>query len=276
MEIVKYSNSNFLDTFLKNFSSEHTRRAYAKDLCDFFDFLTFKPSHPDQLIIENFVNYRESMSGKGLSSNSINRKMSSLKSLMKWCVTSGIIKFNPADSVRSIKASVDTPTLAFSNEEITMMINSPDVTTFIGIRDKLILALLFNLGIRRSELINIKLKDRYTDREHEVLRIIGKGNKLREVPLNSKVRGYISEYYSKLSNLGITLNKEDFLIQTCVGARNEKPIDGNSIYRIVKKYTEQCGIDKRMSPHSCRATAVSYLLEIDESVRNIADFVAVR
>ncbi|MDA9793055.1 site-specific integrase, partial [Bacteriovoracaceae bacterium] len=153
------------------------------------------------------------------------------------------------------------------------MIEAPDLSSRKGLSHRMVLVMLFTLGLRRSELINIKLKDFYTQRNHNVLRIKGKGNKDRHIPINEFVHAEIANYINGLNQYKIDLNDEDFLIQSQPKSKNEIPMDGSTVYRIVTKYKHQLGIIKRLSPHSCRATVISHLLDTQKTpIRDVAIF----
>src|SRR3990167_4780317 len=102
------------------------------------------------------------------------------------------------------------------------------------------MVMLFNLGLRRSELTHLKVKDIYNDRGHKVLKILGKGEKYRHLPLNAGVVREIENYIYLYEKSGSALSSEDFLIQTSGHTKNEKPMDGSTIFRMIEKYAKAC------------------------------------
>src|SRR5690606_3316432 len=104
-------------------------------------------------------------------------------------------------------------------------------------------------------------------------RIQGKGDKLRLIPLNETVYEEIQMYLAHLDDNGISLGPEDFLLQTELNTRNGKPMDGSTIFRVIGRYAKKLGINKSVSPHSCRATVISHLLDTQHAaIRDVATF----
>ena len=210
---------------------------------------------------------------KGLASATITRKLVAIRSFIKWSMAQKLIEYNPLDVVKLPKVQTQAPTLAFDDHEVVQMINSVDANSKKGSMHKLVLTMLFSLGLRRSELANIKIKDIYQERGHYVLEIHGKGNKTRLLPLSKSIINALSEYSNSMKDNGILFDDNDYLIQSVLNGKNHKPIDGSTIYRIIEKYAKICNINKRVSPHSCRATAISHLLDTQKTpIRDVAIF----
>jgi integrase/recombinase XerD len=272
MELIKLEHRNFIEEFLKNFTSLSTRKAYKLDMEDFFKFCNGRFTHPNQLNLMHFISYRDKLIAEGFSSATISRKLYSIKSLMSWCVTQGFIKTNPVQELKLPKPVVKDPTIAFTDEEASKIMDLPDVMEFHGNYHKLMLVFLFYLALRRSELVNIKIEDIYEDRGITVLRVIGKGGKVRIIPLPTEVVLHLGVYITNYKMfVGYALNTGDYLFQSSPYGKSNKPINTNTVFKIVRKYAEKAGINKRVSPHSCRATVISQLLEKNVSLRHVAD-----
>ena len=171
---------DFINEFLSNFLSPQTKRAYIKDLMEFFDFLkagNITINSPSDIKSAWFKIYRDEMINHGFAPATINRRLVAVRSFVKWAVAMKLMDHNPLDAVKLPKVSTISPTIAFDDEEVTRMMSSPNITTKSGNTHRLIIVLLFYLGTRRSELVNIRCKDIFEDRGHRVLRIIGKGKK---------------------------------------------------------------------------------------------------
>lgn len=268
---------DFINEFLGNFLSPQTKRAYIKDLELFFNFLKSgnqQVVHPKDIEAHHFQVYRDSMIENKLSSATINRRLVAIRSFLKWSVASKYTDHNPLDSVKLPKVTNESPTIAFDDHEVREMINAPDTSNKSGICHRITLVLLFNLGLRRSELAKIKIKDIYQDRGHWVLRIMGKGNKERNLPLSPTIIFEIEHYKKQLADIGnMILNDEDFIIQSRPKGKNTIPTDGSTIFRIVNRYAKLLGINKRVGAHSCRATVISHLLDTQNSpIRDVAIF----
>lgn len=272
----KTSIQDFTREFLVQFLSEDTKTAYIKDLKFFFDFLrsgSVIVDHPSQIKSYHFQLYRDHLLERELSSATINRRLVCIRSFMKWAVAATLIDHNPLDTVKLPKVQTESPTVAFDDDEVVMMLNAPDITTHKGRTHKLIMVMLFHLGLRRSELTNMKRHQIVSDRDHYVLRINGKGDKVRLIPLNGVVYEEIIEYIAHLKDAGIELGPEDYLLQTELKIKNDRPMDGSTIYRVIERYARKLGINKSVSPHSCRATVISHLLDTQQTaIRDVATF----
>lgn len=267
---------DFIDDFICQFISPQTKKAYINDLIFFFNFLkkgNVFISSPSQIEGHHFQFYRDFLIQKKYSSATINRKLVAIRSFIKWAMASKLLDHNPLDVVKLPKVQTKDPTLAFDDHEVIQMINAPDLSTRKGHMHKVVITLLFSLGLRRSELVHIKIKDIYKERNHFVVRIQGKGDKPRHLPLTTNILNILDDYLNHLKNIGLTIEEEDYLIQTCAKFKNNRPVDGSTIYRIINKYAKLCNITKRVSPHSCRATAISHLLDTQNTpIRDVAIF----
>lgn len=275
-EKKKISINDFIDDFIGQFISPETQKAYIGDLDAFFSFLKsggLTITHPSQIKGTHFQIYRDELLARSYSSATINRKLVAVRSFIKWSMSLKLIDHNPLDVVKLPKVQTESPTLAFDDEEVVAMINSADLRTKKGSMNRLVMYLLFTLGLRRSELAKIKIKDIYQERSHYVLKIKGKGNKDRHLPLSLDVQKELKDYMDAMAVFNIQFEPEDFLIQSQLKGKNEKPIDGSTIYRMIEKYAKICGINKKVSPHSCRATAISHLLDTQKvPIRDVAIF----
>lgn len=267
---------DFIEDFIGQFISKQTQKAYITDLMLFFKFLRkggLIVQHPDQIKGAHFQIYRDELIENNYSSATINRKLVAVRSFIKWSLASGLIEYNPLDVVKLPKVETQSPTIAFDDQEVVQMINSPDLTTKKGHLHRLTMLLLFSLGLRRNELVNIKLKDIYEDRGHLVVKIVGKGNKNRHLPLSSHVIDALEAYKDAMRSFNLELVPDDYLLQSNTNGRNSRPMNGSTVYRIIEKYAKICNINKRVSPHSCRATAISHLLDTQKTpIRDVAIF----
>lgn len=272
----KISIADFFEDFINQFLSPSTKKAYQKDLELFFGFLKSGDvviSHPSEIQGHHFQFYRDHLVSNKYSSATINRRLVAIRSFIKWAMACKLIDYNPLDIVKLPKVQTESPTSAFDDHEVVQMINSPDQSTQTGQMHKLAMILLFSLGLRRSELTGIQIKDIYQERNHYVLRIKGKGGKDRHLPLNKGVTAAIDTYSQFMATSGYYFEPEDYLLQSKKTLKQRAPIDGSTVFRIIEKYAKACGIKKKVSPHSCRATAISHLLDTQKTpIRDVAIF----
>ena len=247
---------SFLDYLLleKNYS-ELTIKAYGKDIQSFLDFL--KDEYKDENLKE--VNYAQirtwiiKMVNQNISNRSINRKISSLNSFFKFLIKTEYIKINPLVKHKALKTSkkVQVP---FSEEEINSVLNKiSHAGSFEGVRNKLIIELFYATGIRRIELINIKLKD--IDLESKTVKILGKRNKERVIPLLNMLVDSIKTYLEKRKSLQVIEDK-DYLLLTAKGVKLYETL----VYRIINEYFSLASSKVKKSPHILRHSFATHLL----------------
>jgi integrase/recombinase XerD len=262
---------DFINEFLGQFISPETKRAYMTDLGMFFSFIKSGGDNllkPSDIKSYHFQLYRDHLMEIGHAGASINRRLVAIRSFVKWAIASKLMDVNPLDTVKLPKNQTENPTQAFDDKEVMQMISIADLTTHKGRVHRLTMVLLFNLGLRRSELVNIKIADVSNDRGHVVLKIKGKGSKIRLVPLNEFVQTEIESYLNSMN-----LSADDFMLQLSEKNISAQPIDGSTIYRMITSYAKKCGINKKVSPHSCRATVISHLLDTQRTpIRDVAIF----
>jgi len=267
---------DFIDDFLNQFISKQTQKAYISDLVAFFNFLKsggLFVGHPNQIKGAHFQFYRDHLVEKKYSSATINRKLVAVRSFIKWSMASKLIDYNPLDIVKLPKVQTEVPTLAFDDSEVVAMLNAPDLSTKKGQMHKLVIHILFSLGLRRSELVGIKIKHLYQDRGHYIIKIKGKGDKDRHLPITHDVTEALKLYMDAMAHHGVEFEPEDYLFQSVTSGKNTKPMDGSTVYRIIERYAKKCEINKKVSPHSCRATAISHLLDTQKTpIRDVAIF----
>lgn len=247
---------SFLDYLLleKNYS-ELTIKAYGKDIQSFLDFL--KEEYKDENLKE--VNYAQirtwiiKMVNQNISNRSINRKISSLNSFFKFLIKTEYIKINPLVKHKALKTSkkVQVP---FSEEEINTVLNKiSHADSFEGVRNKLIIELFYATGIRRIELINIKIKD--IDLESKTVKILGKRNKERVIPLLNMLIESIKMYLEKRKSLEVIEDK-DYLLLTAKGVKLYETL----VYRIINEYFSVASSKVKKSPHILRHSFATHLL----------------
>lgn len=255
--------------FILNFASKHTQRAYMRDFDEFFSFLNKRGiiiNNPSDLSVIHFIAYRDWMDQTGMTPKTVARRLSSVKSLMDWFFDNGHIKFNPAASLRSRRADVAKPTQALTDEEVVKLLNAPDILTEEGRLHQLLLIFMFMFGLRRSELVQIRFKDIYQSGNHLVLKVTGKGGKVRELPFNGKAKLALESY---LKNLVPAIGPDDFLLQNA--AKRSISLHTDTVYKLFKRYAKRVGITKCVSPHSARATAITKALETGAVITDVAD-----
>lgn len=237
----------------KNYSS-HTVLSYKNDLLQFAFFLESVEDKSD-VSIANSDSIRQwiiELMGNGLSARSVNRKLSSLKSFYKFLIHERVIKQNPARNIISPKTNKPLP-LFFKEREVVSVIQDIIIgDSFEQYRDRLIITLFYETGIRISELINIKDSD--IDNYTNSLKVIGKRNKERRIPIGKILIAEIDEYI-KLRNKEV----DQTTPYLCVRKDGSK-MYSRLVYNVVNKYMSQGSSLSKRSPHVLRHTFASILL----------------
>ncbi len=234
--------------------SEHTISAYQSDLFQFCTFLDISPDTIDFSIVsaKQIRGWMVSLLSEGRTNKTVNRKLSTLKSLYRFLLREGIVDNNPANKVITPKISKKQPT--FINEEkLNFFLETFDFPKdFSGIRDRLIIELFYYTGIRLSELKN--LKEIAIDIFAKTIKVFGKRGKERIIPISENLLDLLSQYLNQKKNIANADNR--FLFVTEVG----EPVYDKLIYRVVTKYLAYVTTAQKKSPHILRHTFATHML----------------
>lgn len=245
----------FLDyiKFEKRYS-EHTFRAYADDLTSFFSFVhaQFEVDQPGQIIPGMIRTWMASLTLQKVQPRSINRKISSLKSFFRYCLVQGEITANPTKTIQVLKTKKRLPSYVEQDQMETLLKETIFPDDFSGRGDHLILSLLYHTGIRVSELVG--LKSSQIDYSRSQLKVLGKGNKERIIPLNGELLTRIKAYAQEKNNLFPEANFSNLLLTL-----RQKPPTARQVYDIVKKYLSLVTTADKKSPHVLRHSFATHL-----------------
>lgn len=263
-----------IEAFLLDQRSPHTRLAYSKDLKRFVKFLLSRGFQQGVEALNRMVliAYKESLIQEGLEHTTIDRHLATLKSFFGWLVDDGILSKSPAQGVRFLNPKKLSSTNGFSDEEVRKLLAVPNLHTKVGAMHYAILMVLFYCGLRRSELCALEGGNIGIERGQRYLKLRGKGNAERIIVLIEPVWNAIRYYYHIAQR---DLQNE---VPLFIPIRNNrtgvlnKPLDSSMIYYIVTRYAKKAGIQTRVSPHSCRATAISNARDHNVPDRAIQEF----
>ena len=246
----------------KNGLTKNTILAYKSDLKIFLIWLDDnkeKFSNADRIIINNYLAYRLD---NGASLSTIQRIITCIKSFYSFLFENNIIKYNPAQLIENPKKRRKLPTI-ITESEVMKLLDSPDVKTNKGLRDKCILELLYSSGLRISELLSIKINQIY--KEKKFLKIKGKGNKERLVPIGSSAMNllivYLDTYRSSIKNT----NNIDILFIN----ENGSIISRQACWEMIQRYASISLINKKISPHNLRHAFATHLLNNGADLRTV-------
>ncbi len=194
-----------IEAFLLDQRSEHTRRAYGKDLKRFIQFLIERKLGfgPENLTRSVLIAYKEYLIADGLEHTTVDRHLACLRSFFRWLVDDGHLIKSPMEGVRFLNPKRVSRTIGFTNEEVCKILKVPDLHTRSGAQHYAILMVLFYCGLRRSEVCSLRTSQIGTEREHKVLRLRGKGNAERIVVIKPQVWNALN-YLFKITQRNIT------------------------------------------------------------------------
>ena len=260
MDILKDYN-NYLR--LERAMSQNTVASYCSDVVKFLSFFdTAERKVPaERLTAEDIKEYLASCPGR--SSRSQARLLSALRSFFNWMVLEGTIKDNPCDRVDMPKLGRYLPDV-LSEEEVFRIIDSVDVTTWQGCRDKAILEVLYGCGIRVSEAVGLKVSGLYF--AEGFVRVIGKGNKERLVPLNDMAADSLKAYLDRRPEPADS-ESDDIVFLNRFG----RPLSRQSMFKMIKTQALLADIRKEISPHTFRHSFATHLVEHGADLRVVQE-----
>jgi integrase/recombinase XerD len=243
--------------------SLNTLEAYGSDIARYLSFLD---EHGIKHIVDAdtpvILKHLIRMRDEGLGARSRARHLVTLRGFYKFLVQEKILQRDPAELIDLPKSGLNLP-YALTIEEVKLLLNTPDLNKQTGIRDTAMLELLYAAGLRVSELINLKLQD--VNLEAGFVRVFGKGSKERIVPIGffakEKIENYIRDSRSRL--LKSTVSAYLFV------ARAGKPMTRQGFWKLLKRYAQQAGFIKKITPHSLRHSFASHLLEGGADLRAV-------
>ena len=244
--------------------SKHTVTAYRTDLIAFKDFcaVSYNQENLTEIKYGHVRSWVVSLVAADISNNTINRKVSSLKSFYKFLQKTSQIESNPLSKHKALKVAkkVQVP---FTSREINAVLENMDGDQGFDLcRNKLVVELLYSTGMRRAELINIKEVD--VDIENQTIKVLGKRNKERYVPILSSVVGTIKEY--QVLKVAIAGNSGFFLI-TSKGNKLYETL----VYRIINSYFSQISSKVKKSPHILRHSFATHLLNEGADLNSVKE-----
>ena len=246
--------------------SKHTVKAYLRDLEAFASYCEREhglgsPEKAPYSLIRNWI---ISLLDSGLGNRSINRKIAALKCYYRHLLRQERITANPLAGHRPLKMArkVEVP---FSIEEMQRLLKHwPEEMDFEGLRDRLVVELLYSTGMRRAELIGLTLKD--IDWEQQTVRVLGKRNKQRILPLLPSTSGLIQSYLEALK-LEFPQRNSDRLLVTSSGNKMYESL----VYRIINRYLGKVSVKAKKSPHILRHTFATHLLNQGADMNSVKE-----
>jgi integrase/recombinase XerC len=234
--------------------SVHTIRAYTDDITSFFNFARqlFDVYEPELITPAMIRSWMADLSLKKIQAKSINRKLSSLKAFFKFCQIAGQLKGSPANAISVLKVKKRLPAY-IEKEKMERLLNEIQFPhDFQGKTNYLIISLLYFTGIRVSELVN--LKSNHIDLARGQIKVLGKGNKERIIPIHAGLISLLSNYQSEKVKL-----YPDALHDQVLLTGKQKPPTARQVYDIVSKTLLQVTTSDQRGPHVLRHSFATHL-----------------
>ena len=238
----------YLDSLekIKNYSP-NTIKSYKNDILQYLD---------EEVVLGEFSKYLKICSKKGFSKTTINRKITSIKTFLIWCIEKNYLESTSLKSVKNLKAEKKLPNVLTANY-INELLDSLPSKDPKDIRDKAILELMYSSGLRVSEVSNLSIKD---IKNNKSIKVLGKGNKERVLPITSRAYDVINKYIENSRTIFVNEKSDSFLF---LGVRGGQLSD-REIRRIVK-------LRVGTFPHSLRHTFATHLLDGGADLRIVQE-----
>jgi integrase/recombinase XerC len=241
--------------------SEHTSQNYQRDILKFFDFLK-SISYADKITHFIIQQWLSTSYQKGISAKSLARYLASLRSFFHYLIKHHLLEEDPCIGVKTPKIGKSLPK-TLDIDQIQSVLNAPQ-TDPLAIRDMAIMELLYSSGLRISELIQSNLEN--IDLHEGLIRVIGKGNKERIVPVGQAAMNQIKQWLAVRSVWNKTDDPALFISQS--GLR----LSTRAVQKRIKEWAIKLGLDTNLHPHKFRHSVASHLLESSGDLRAVQEF----
>lgn len=254
-----------IDAYLQHLTvirglAEKTVEAYGSDLLFFREFLSEVGGDPQRIDEHTLFLYMVHLRRKGLKNTSLARNLSSLRGFFEFLVQERFLPTSPAALLDSPKLVRKLPEV-LSREEVTALLARPVMTDRLGVRDRTMLELLYACGLRVSELAALAVPD--FDSQAGLLRVVGKGSKERYVPLHDSAVGLFLSYLRQWRPLFGPKVDMAFLNRSGLGLSRQ------GIWKLLRRYALEAGINRPVSPHTLRHSFATHLLEGGADLRTV-------
>ncbi|MCX8084008.1 MAG: tyrosine recombinase XerC [Calditerrivibrio sp.] len=253
--------SNFLK--IEKNASNHTIRSYMNDLIELLNFLENDKITVIDIDYFSLRTYVTQLYEKKLSKTTIERKISTIKSFFKFLIQKGILEENPARMLKFPKKEKKLFKV-FNIDDLFNLLEIPDKSTIMGMRDALLMELMYGTGVRVSELVGIEIDD--IDFVGMRLRIRGKGKKERMIPLADFHISFLKKYLTLRDEIA---SKREVKTNKIFINKYGTTLTDRSVRRIVEKYLKIAGLPLDFSPHSFRHSFATHMLEGGADLRTI-------
>lgn len=245
----------------RNFTP-NTLDAYMRDLDKLLNYLGNEGIRPEDAKLSDLQAFAASLHDIGIGPRSQCRILSGVRAFYKFLYLDGYVKDDPTELLESPQLGDHLPEV-LTTEEVDRLEQAIDLSKWEGQRNKAIIEMLFSCGLRVSELVNLKMSALYLD--EQFVRIMGKGNKERLVPISENAIKQLKYWFIDRSHMNIKPGEEDYVFLNRRGAHLTRTM----ILIMIKRLGEEAGIQKTISPHTLRHSFATALLEGGANLRAI-------
>lgn len=245
--------------------SKNTIESYMRDLNKLLVFIEDKQLLLRLIKTSDLEEFLAGLYDSSLTPRSISRVISTLKSFFHFLLLDQYREDNPTDLLELPKSNIKLP-VVLAIEEIDQILSVIDVSTLEGTRNYAIIETLYSCGLRVSELTNLRFSDLYFD--EGFIRVSGKGNKQRLVPISEIATQKISNWLDYRKQINVKKGNEDIVF---ISSRRGKALSRITVFHFIKQYAEEAGIKKEVSPHVFRHSFATHLLERGANIRVIQE-----
>ena len=242
--------------------SDNTVNAYLADIHKLYQFLADEQIHPLDVTLENLETFSATLRNLGIQPRSQARILSGIRSFYHYLILEDYLEADPSELLESPQVGLHLPEV-LTIEEIDNLIESIDLSTKEGQRNRTILETLYSCGLRVSELCNLKISDLYL--EEGFIKVEGKGNKQRLIPISPRAIRELQLYFIDRNQFSIKKDYEDYVFISKRGTN----ISRIMVFHIIKTLAEAIGLKKTISPHTFRHSFATHLLEGGANLRAI-------
>ena len=242
--------------------SDNTVSAYLADISKLFQFLKDEQIHPLDVTLDNLETFSANLRDLGIQPRSQARILSGIRSFYHYLILEDYLQADPSELLESPQIGLHLPEI-LTLEEIDTLIESIDLSTNEGQRNRTILETLYSCGLRVSELCNLKLSVLYL--EEGFIKVEGKGSKQRLIPISPRAIRELQFYFLDRNQISIKKDYEDYVFISKRG----KNISRITVFHIIKTLAEAIGMKKTISPHTFRHSFATHLLEGGANLRAI-------
>lgn len=260
----------YVDDFINFLSIErnlanNTIQAYATDLVDYLNYLDkINIDSPGKIEAAHVSGYVVDLSKRDINSLSIARKLSAIRMFHRFLYGENITHSNPAESITFPKFTKKLP-VVLDQFEMQRLLDQPDDEDKLGLRDKAMLEFAYATGVRVSELLAVQITDLLFDQE--LVRVLGKGSKVRIIPIGENAIYYVQEYCKSSRLLLQNAESKGIVFLNHHGRKMSRM----GFWKILKKYTLMAGITKPVKPHTLRHSFATHLIEGGADLRAVQE-----